>query len=90
MSVDKILNAEKDVYVVFYDPGCPWCRKALSAVKDKKHINILISSMPALLKELNARASEINFKASHRTKPLIFYNGSFIGGFTELDKFLTK
>jgi glutaredoxin len=46
--------------------------------------------MPELLKVLNKNANLINFDKNHRTKPIIFYNGKFIGGFQQLNEKLNK
>jgi glutaredoxin len=47
-------------------------------------INQIKGNMPKLLSILNENANLINFDKNHRTKPIIFYNGKFIGGYQQL------
>jgi glutaredoxin len=44
--------------------------------------------MLSLLSTLNFYAQQLRFDPNHTTKPVIFYNGQFIGGYTELINFI--
>ncbi len=46
--------------------------------------------MPRLLDTLNQYSYLTNFNSSHVTKPIIFINGKFIGGSTELARYLNN
>lgn len=89
--IKKIIEADKDTYVIFFVYGCGYCNRALDLIRKKKvaykgyDINELEGKFPKLLKVLNDNAQTIGFKATHRTKPIIFKNGKFIGGMTELE-----
>ncbi|BCS82938.1 ESV128 type glutaredoxin [Cotonvirus japonicus] len=92
--ISKIINADKDTYVIFYVDGCPYCQGALTILRSKNlpykgyNINNIKGNMPRLLQVLNQFSSNIGFNNQHTTKPMIFLNGQFLGGMTELDKYL--
>lgn len=94
--LDKILNAANDTYVIFYVNSCFYCRNALellrkSSVQYKGYdINQIEGNMGFLLGVLNKNAEKIGFNSSHRTKPIIFYNKKFIGGYDKLVEFMKK
>jgi glutaredoxin len=93
-AITKIKTAPKDTYVIFYVKECPYCQNAL-ALLEKSGVNCkgynihdIKGDMLALLSVLNTNANEIGFDKGHKTKPIIFYNGKFIGGYTELANIL--
>jgi glutaredoxin len=66
-------------FKIYYSPDCSYCTRALELL-DEKHANyekILITDLPTQLAELDV-------PSSHKTKPIIFMNDKFLGGFTEL------
>jgi glutaredoxin len=90
--IGKILNANKDTYVIFFVDECPFCQQALSLLRSKNvqykgyNIHDINGDMPYLLEVLRKNADLIGFNTSHHTKPIIFYNKKFIGGYDELVK----
>lgn len=84
----KITAAPSDTYVLFYSPICGYSLKALQLLREKKlaykGYDVATIGMQPLLAVLNANADTIGFRSSHTTKPIIFYNGKFVGGYTEL------
>lgn len=96
MDENDLINKIKrhNTFVIFYIPDCPYCQAALKLLKDKnvpfKGYNIysINGGFPVLYDALSKNANKINFINSHKTKPIIFYNGNFIGGYDNLIKFL--
>lgn len=92
--IDKITKVPGDTYVIFFVDGCPYCdnaRKLLrkSGVSYKGYdISQIDGGMKKLLEVLNKNRNLLNFDPKHQTKPIIFYNGKFVGGFSELSKII--
>lgn len=90
--IDKI--KKHNTFVIFYVPDCPYCQAALNLLREKnvpyKGYNIysINGGFPVLLDILNRNANQINYNHNHKTKPIIFYNGNFLGGYDSLNKFL--
>jgi glutaredoxin len=92
----KKIKYNKDHYVIFYVNDCPYCQNALnllrqSSVKWKGYdIDTINGGLDSLLKVFNNHNLLTEYNKAHgvvhRTKPLIFYNGKFIGGFTDLQQ----
>lgn len=90
--VDKITNAPENTYIIFYVPECPYCQKALQLLRNSNvsykgyNIHQIKGNMSKLLEVLNNNHTLINFNPNHKTKPIIFLNGKFIGGFDDLSR----
>jgi glutaredoxin len=95
--VEKII-LNKDKYVIFYSE---WCAYSESAIKMLTEYNLpfkgyIIENIDGGLdriitdiKEYNSIV-ELNFINSHKTRPIVFFKGKFIGGYTELKNILQK
>jgi len=93
--IDKILYADKDVFVIFYVEDCPYCNSARELLKESgvkyKGYNIdKLGGLQHLLKIFNKYGDEIKFNSNHHTKPIVFYNNKFLGGCDDLHLFLKK
>jgi glutaredoxin len=85
-----------DVYIIFYTNGCPYCENAIALLKKSNvswkgyNINNIKEGLTGLLNYFNSIKMLDNYNkennTDHTTKPLIFYNQQFIGGFTDLQK----
>ena len=73
-----------DKFVIYWSPDCKYCVKALALLREQRamHADVMITDFPALLKKMQGR-----IPASHKTKPIIFLNGKFLGGYTDLAKY---
>lgn len=85
--VDKIIEYKNDnIYVVFYSSSCGYSIKLLNYLKDNSinfkgyDVNIKPNRFTDLLSDLNANSSLIKFNINHRTKPVVFYKGEYVGG----------
>ena len=94
--IKKITEANPDTYVIFFEYRCPYSMRALNLLKEKNakykgyDITTIKGEMSKLLEVLNENLSLIEFNPNHRTKPIIFLNNKFIGGYNELYNYLTK
>ena len=87
LSSDQVISLIKssDGYVIIYSDWCQYSQSALRKLEDKDPIKIDIDdldiSFPILLDELK-KANLI--PSSHRTRPIIFRKGKYIGGDSDL------
>jgi glutaredoxin len=92
--IKKIIFAKKGTFIIFFIYECPYSRKALDLLKNNNlsykgyDINTINGGMEKLLEVLKKNAELINFDIRHKTKPIIFLNGKYLGGFEELSKYL--
>ena len=87
------IKKHNNKFVIFYSDNCPFCDNALKLLHDynyKKYNIEVIGGLQKLLSVLKKTKKLTGFKETHSTKPIIFYKGKFIGGYTELEKFLHK
>ncbi|XWV25660.1 glutaredoxin [Tupanvirus deep ocean] len=88
--INKIIDAEPNTYIIFFVYSCPYSMRALELLREKNvkykgyDINNLEGGMIKLLEVLNENSELTNFKSTHRTKPIIFINGKFLGGYDSL------
>tara|TARA_Y100000780_G_scaffold227069_1_gene242263 strand:- start:544 stop:819 length:276 start_codon:yes stop_codon:yes gene_type:complete len=85
---EKILSNKK-IFTVFYTEYCPYSIKAINLLKIKnlEYKSYIINDMDKILSNLNKNKHLTGFKSSHKTKPIIFFDTQFIGGYQELLKF---
>ena len=94
--IEKIISASPDTYVIFFVRGCPYCENSLQLLRDKNlpykgyDISTINGNMQKLLEVLKQNADIVSFDPSHSTKPIIFLNGKFIGGYDQLSQLLNK
>ena len=88
--IAKILNAMPNVFVIFFAYGCQYCNAALQLLREMNlnykgyDISKIPGGLPTLLSIFRNNANTINYDVNHQTKPIIFLNGQFIGGYREL------
>jgi glutaredoxin len=78
-----------DRYVVFYDTGCPFSEQAIELLQSKgvsyKAYRISdFTTLPTLVAYFGETSKETGFLPTHKTKPIVFYKGKFVGGAREL------
>ena len=67
-------------YTIYSKNNCPYCVKAKALIKDAVIIECdeyLKEDRSTFLKYMDAYS-----RTEHRTFPMIFYDGEFVGGFT--------
>lgn len=88
--INKIISADANTYVIFFAYGCSYSEKALNFLRKNNltfkgyNIDSIKGSLEKILGIFKQNAQLINFDINYRTKPLIFINGKFIGGYNEL------
>jgi glutaredoxin len=86
--MEKILNADKGLYVIFYTEACKYSQCALELLQDKnlrlRYKGYKIQDKDQLLTILRKNAETIGFNVNHYTSPIIFFNSKFLGGATDL------
>ena len=89
----KINNDNKEV-IMFGLSYCEFCKKTLNLLKKNKitykyypidnHFNLFFK----ILLEVAKYFPNFQIDTTHKTVPVIFYKKKFIGGFTEISKYL--
>lgn len=87
----KILHyKDKNIFIVFYSDWCPYCKKAINLLKKEEYsfkgynIDKINGDLDTLLKCLKSKQNITGFKKEHKTRPIIFKYGKFIGGYADL------
>ena len=95
--INKKINkyAKDDLFIIFYSDWCPYCKKTFQLLKQtnqkyKGYDIDKIGGMDKLLEKLKAGKSKTHFNKSHKTRPVVFYKGKFIGGYDDLKLFIKK
>ncbi len=89
----KIINNNNKV-IVFGLPGCGYCISTIKYLKNKNiqykfyDIKKIYNKFFKLLIQVKELHPELLFNPTHKTVPVIFYNKSFIGGYSDLIKLL--
>jgi hypothetical protein len=88
----KKIKQNSDKYVIFYSNWCGYSMEAISHLKGNNirfkgyNIDKIRGKMDKLLEKLNDDKNVHSFNSNHKTRPLIFKYGQFLGGFDELVK----
>lgn len=94
--IAKIINADPETYVIFFVYECPYCENSLELLRNKKvpykgyDINSINGGFNKLIQTLSDNSAVIGFDINHKTKPIIFKSGHFLGGFNDLVLHLSK
>ena len=90
----KILD-NSDKYIIFYSD---WCGYSINAIKLLQNNNLkfkgykidkIDGDINFLIQKL-LEEPQLNFDKNHKTRPIIFYKGKFLGGYSELQNFVSK
>lgn len=94
--VKKILsNSSTDMYIVFYSKWCDYSVKSINMLVDNKKsfkaYNIEnIGDFNSILQYFIKYKSLLKFDETHKTRPIIFKNGKFMGGYQCLQHHLNQ
>ena len=87
--VIKILD-NNDKYIIFYSEWCGPSQNAIKLLQEKDVcfkgyiIDKINNGISDLLSQFIDHKEKIGFRESHKTRPMIFYKGEFIGGYDKL------
>lgn len=73
-------------YVIYTKSNCGWCRRAKEMLVEAVVVNcdaFLESNKAEFLREMGQRVGK-----EHRTFPMVFYEGRFIGGYEDTKNFV--
>lgn len=84
--IDTIKSSE---LVILYSPWCGYSKNALQLLNKNhiSHTSIDIDDIGASMDGIRSRLAKeksLGFPASYSTRPMVFINGKFIGGYNEL------
>lgn len=92
----KIQNyKDNDIFIIFYSDWCPFCKNTFQLLdkhkKSCKGYNIdKLEGKEVLIEKLKLEKDLTGYDINHKTIPIIFYKGKFIGGLSELKLFFKK
>lgn len=95
-AISKITESLPNTYIIFFDYGCGYSESALNIFRSKGlnykgyEISKIDGGISQLLRTFNSHRDAIAFNPDHHTKPMIFFNKKFIGGFNELNKLISS
>ncbi len=73
-------------WVVFFKHGCPWCERARAALQLRRARPVYIDKDILTAEQVRC----IQNASGMNTWPQIWLRGKLIGGFAELDKYLSS
>lgn len=91
---ELLKNTKSGEFIIFYVDNCPFCLSAIKLLKDNKLLfkgyNIANYGFKKLLNIFKTFCADknVSFNCNHTTKPIIFVNGKFLGGYTELKNYI--
>ncbi len=90
----KKINNDNDVFIIFGLSYCGYCKNAINYLKSK-NLNYKLYNIDNdydiffnLIKLVNKIDSTLNINPNHKTFPMIFLKKNFIGGYSDLIKFI--
>ena len=86
-------SPHENKYTIYSKSGCSYCVKAKQLLVETKKNMHIVECDDYLLENKEAFLAFIQNLAEgkvHRTFPIVFYDAQYIGGYTELVKFLEK
>lgn len=93
--IKKIINANKNTYILFIGSKCHYCELAIERLRNsgeyfKAYDVNRLGGRSNVLHKFNKYKHLIKFKTGHITIPIIFLNGRFVGGYKELNNILSN
>jgi glutaredoxin len=88
----NIQKPEETGFTIYSKSGCPNCTRIKKTLSEKKQTFIEINCDEYLIEDKESFLSFIKSLSQKESKvfPMIFNNGTFIGGFNETQEFLDK
>ena len=88
----SFIEPNKEHFTIYSKSGCQNCMKLKAFLKEKCLLFTIIDCDEYILEDKEAFLTFIKEKTSveHKTFPIVFYYGEFIGGFTETQKYVER
>jgi glutaredoxin len=96
IDLDQLVHTIKSSeLVILYSPWCGYSKNALQLLNKNhiSHTSIDFDHIGATMDGVRERLSKeksLKFPASYSTRPMVFMNGKFIGGYSELKDKLSQ
>jgi glutaredoxin-related protein len=90
IDLDQLVHTiQSSELVILYSPWCGYSKNALQLLNKNhiSHTSIDFDHIGASMDEIRqklSRVKSLQFPASYSTRPIVFINGEFIGGYNEL------
>ena len=83
-------STQTDTYTAYVRSGCAYCSNLMEMFKKNNSLTIIINCDPYIRRNKSKFLEEMNSRidGTWTTFPMVFYNGEFIGGFTETVQYL--
>lgn len=87
-------NKDNDIFIIFYSDWCGICKATLDFFKENKlsykgyNIDKIDGNLNKLIQCLTKKKDITDFNPTHKTRPVIFKKGKFIGGLSDLKKYV--
>jgi glutaredoxin len=84
------VHKHSDKIVIFYSPWCAYSQKALELAKIKNveyrayDIGAITQDIDILLEHFRQDYPELGVTSTHKTRPIVFVDGKFIGGYSHI------
>ena len=96
-NINKKIQKYKDnnIFIIFYSEWCPFCKNTFKLLnkykKSFKGYDIdKLGGKDVLINKLKLEKDITGYDTNHTTRPIIFYKGKFIGGFSDLKSFIEE
>lgn len=91
---DVIQKIKSYEWVILYSPWCGYSKSALSLFKNNKisPVTIDIENINGSINEIRTELhnhKSLQFPFDYSTRPMIFLNGKFLGGYQQLNEYLS-
>ena len=90
----------KQGFTIYQSPFCPYCQESLEILQtlnrqhqiSLKNVNLdeVEGGKSRVVHFFKANADKYGYDKNHDTRPIIFFNRRFIGGNSDLKRFLTN
>jgi glutaredoxin len=79
------INSNKKGWLIIYSDWCKWSIMAMELLKDKNPVAINLANVKPTFTEILEELKKLGIiSINQKTRPLIFFDGEFIGGYDEL------
>jgi glutaredoxin len=84
-----IIRSNKKGWIIIFSNWCNFSLNALKLLNEKNPIMIDLANVEPSFSEVLSELKKLDMISMyHRTRPIIFYDGEFIGGYDELKKII--
>ena len=90
VSSQNIPKPNETEWVIYTKAGCPYCSKAMELLKSQNSSAQVTKFEMTSSNKQSVYTLIDSLTSSYRYYPIIFHKGKFVGGFSDLKKYLNK